>query len=61
MMADWGKYEGTDKLTKRVYKGIPDRFRGYIWTRLLNLELIKKQQKGKYEVSQMFLKIRLLN
>ena len=50
-MADWGKYEGTDKLTKRVYKGIPDRFRGYIWTRLLNLELIKKQQKGKYEVS----------
>ena len=47
----WEKYKNSEKLRKRTYKGIPNRLRGLIWGRLLELDALKEQQKGKYEVT----------
>ncbi|XP_045109450.1 TBC domain-containing protein C215.01-like isoform X2 [Portunus trituberculatus] len=49
MIRTWDKYWGKEKFVKRIHKGIPDRFRGTVWARLLFLEQMKEQQKGKYE------------
>ncbi|XP_076041759.1 USP6 N-terminal-like protein [Oratosquilla oratoria] len=49
MTREWKKYQGTEKLTKRIYKGVPDRFRGDVWARLLYLDQVKQEQRGKYE------------
>lgn len=52
MIKSWEKYWDKEKFFKRVYKGIPDRFRGTVWAKLLYLEQIKEEQKGKYEVGR---------
>uniref|UniRef100_A0A0N7ZD79 Rab-GAP TBC domain-containing protein n=1 Tax=Scylla olivacea TaxID=85551 RepID=A0A0N7ZD79_SCYOL len=49
MIRTWDKYWGKEKFVKRIHKGIPDRFRGTVWARLLFLEQMKEEQKGKYE------------
>ncbi|XP_042241426.1 TBC1 domain family member 1-like isoform X2 [Homarus americanus] len=49
MIKSWDKYWDKDKFIKRIYKGIPDRFRGVVWAKLLLLEQIKEEQRGKYE------------
>lgn len=38
------------QLVKRVYKGIPLQLRGQAWALLLDIEKIKQDNKGKYEV-----------
>ncbi|XP_043231827.1 USP6 N-terminal-like protein [Amphibalanus amphitrite] len=38
-----------DKLRRRVYKGIPDKLRGTVWGRMLNVEKLKQEQPGVYE------------
>lgn len=40
------------QLQRRVYKGIPDRLRGEVWSRLLNLTKVKNEQEGVYMVSR---------
>lgn len=50
MIKTWDKYWEKEKFVKRIYKGIPDRFRGTVWAKLLFLEQTKEEQKGKYEV-----------
>lgn len=50
MLANYNKYKNTEKLIKRVYKGVPLAVRGSYWSLILGLDLVKKQQKGKYEV-----------
>lgn len=47
----------SDKLKRRVYKGIPDCFRGKVWSKLLGLDTIKEEQRGKYEVNVFILSI----
>ncbi|KAL7636334.1 UNVERIFIED_CONTAM: hypothetical protein RMT77_013093 [Armadillidium vulgare] len=49
MLANYNKYKNTEKLIKRVYKGVPLAVRGSYWSLILGLDLVKKQQKGKYE------------
>ncbi|XP_050724776.1 uncharacterized protein LOC127002732 isoform X4 [Eriocheir sinensis] len=49
MIKTWDKYWEKEKFVKRIYKGIPDRFRGTVWAKLLFLEQTKEEQKGKYE------------
>lgn len=49
MVKNWDKYKNSEKLTKRVYKGIPLQLRGQAWALLLNLEKIKQDNQGKYE------------
>lgn len=38
------------QLVKRVYKGIPLQLRGQAWALLLDIEKVKEDNQGKYEV-----------
>lgn len=38
------------QLVKRVYKGIPLQLRGQAWALLLDIEKVKQENVGKYEV-----------
>ncbi|XP_039989950.1 USP6 N-terminal-like protein [Xiphias gladius] len=49
MVKNWDKYRNSDKLLKRVYKGIPLQLRGQAWALLLDIEKVKKDNDGKYE------------
>ncbi|XP_059170169.1 USP6 N-terminal-like protein isoform X2 [Physella acuta] len=48
MLSRWDKYFPGEKLTRRVYKGIPDRVRGEVWSKLLNIPRVKAEQEGIY-------------
>ncbi|XP_060694475.1 uncharacterized protein LOC132824197 isoform X2 [Hemiscyllium ocellatum] len=49
MVKKWDKYRNSDKMIRRIYKGIPLQLRGQIWSLLLNLEKLKSENEGKYE------------
>ncbi|KAF5903305.1 USP6 N-terminal-like protein [Clarias magur] len=49
MVKNWNRYHNSEKLIKRVYKGIPLQLRGQAWALLLELEKVKQQNEGKYE------------
>ncbi|CAG5123103.1 unnamed protein product, partial [Candidula unifasciata] len=49
MLKAWDKYYPGEKLTRRVYKGIPDCLRGEVWTKLLNIPKVKAEQEGIYQ------------
>ncbi|XP_067356839.1 TBC1 domain family member 3K isoform X2 [Channa argus] len=49
MVKNWDKYRNSEKLVKRVYKGIPLQLRGQAWALLLDIEKLKKDNDGKYE------------
>lgn len=48
MTKSWDKYYPSEKLNRRIYKGIPDRLRGEVWYRLLNVAKVKGEQDGVY-------------
>ena len=55
MLKDEKKYFGKtakyrEKMINRVYKGVPESVRGKIWYILLDIERIKTEQVGKYQV-----------
>jgi hypothetical protein len=50
MLKNWEGMSSSEKLRRRIYKGIPNSLRGQVWSQLLNLETIREEQKGKYEV-----------
>uniref|UniRef100_A0A8C6YMX0 Rab-GAP TBC domain-containing protein n=1 Tax=Nothoprocta perdicaria TaxID=30464 RepID=A0A8C6YMX0_NOTPE len=49
MLKKWGKYRNSEKMHRRVYKGIPLQVRGQVWSLLLDVEKMKKENEGKYE------------
>uniref|UniRef100_A0A671XSF7 Si:dkeyp-19e1.3 n=1 Tax=Sparus aurata TaxID=8175 RepID=A0A671XSF7_SPAAU len=49
MVKNWDKYKNSEKLVKRVYKGIPLQLRGQAWALLLDIEKVKQDNMGKYE------------
>ncbi|XP_061670625.1 USP6 N-terminal-like protein [Syngnathoides biaculeatus] len=49
MIKKWDKYKTSDRMVKRVYKGIPIQLRGRVWSLMLDVEKMKKDNKGKYE------------
>uniref|UniRef100_A0A8B9H8Y5 USP6 N-terminal-like protein n=1 Tax=Astyanax mexicanus TaxID=7994 RepID=A0A8B9H8Y5_ASTMX len=50
MVKKWDqKYHNSEKMMKRVYKGIPLQLRGQAWALLLEVEKVKEQNQGKYE------------
>uniref|UniRef100_A0A3Q2PAQ5 USP6 N-terminal-like protein n=1 Tax=Fundulus heteroclitus TaxID=8078 RepID=A0A3Q2PAQ5_FUNHE len=49
MVKKWDKYKNSEKLVKRVYKGIPLQLRGQAWALLLDIEKVKQDNQGKYE------------
>lgn len=38
-----------EKMSERVWKGVPERLRGTLWHTLLNIDRIKQEQEGKYQ------------
>jgi hypothetical protein len=51
MLNHWESMSTSEKLRRRIYKGIPNSLRGEAWSKLLSLETIREEQQGKYEVS----------
>ncbi|KAG7482110.1 hypothetical protein JOB18_013236 [Solea senegalensis] len=49
MAKKWEKYKNSDRMVKRVYKGIPLQLRGRAWALMLEVERAKKENEGKYE------------
>ncbi|XP_070687117.1 USP6 N-terminal-like protein [Pempheris klunzingeri] len=49
MVKKWDKYRNSDRMVKRVYKGIPLQLRGRAWALMLDVERTKKDNEGKYE------------
>ncbi|XP_030646475.1 USP6 N-terminal-like protein [Chanos chanos] len=49
MVKKWDKYSNSDKMMKRVYKGIPLQLRGQVWALLLEVNKVKKSNEGKYK------------
>ncbi|XP_029282830.1 USP6 N-terminal-like protein isoform X2 [Cottoperca gobio] len=49
MVKKWDKYKNSDRMMKRVYKGIPLQLRGRAWGLMLDVERAKKENEGKYE------------
>uniref|UniRef100_A0A8C6U0N9 USP6 N-terminal-like protein n=1 Tax=Neogobius melanostomus TaxID=47308 RepID=A0A8C6U0N9_9GOBI len=49
MLKSWDKYKNSDKLARRIYKGIPLQLRGEVWCLLLDVPKIKEEKKDFYE------------
>ncbi|UYV80355.1 RN-tre [Cordylochernes scorpioides] len=49
MIKNWPKYVNSDKLKRRIYKGIPNAVRGEIWERLLRVDESVAQNRGQYQ------------
>ncbi|CAK6980070.1 USP6 N-terminal-like protein isoform X3 [Scomber scombrus] len=49
MVKKWDKYKNSDRMVKRVYKGIPLQLRGRAWALMLDVERAKNENEGKYE------------
>ncbi|XP_072495654.1 USP6 N-terminal-like protein isoform X2 [Notamacropus eugenii] len=49
MLKKWDKYCNSEKMARRVYKGIPLQVRGQVWSLLLEVEKVKTENPGKYE------------
>ncbi|XP_041837111.1 USP6 N-terminal-like protein [Melanotaenia boesemani] len=49
MVKKWDKYKNSDRMVKRVYKGIPLQLRGRAWALMLDVERTKRENEGKYE------------
>ncbi|KAK5873596.1 hypothetical protein PBY51_018624 [Eleginops maclovinus] len=49
MVKKWDKYKNSDRMVKRVYKGVPLQLRGRAWALMLDVERQKKENEGKYE------------
>ncbi|MBN3291533.1 US6NL protein, partial [Polypterus senegalus] len=49
MLKKWEKYRNSEKMMRRVYKGIPLHLRGQVWSMLLDVEKLKAENQGKYE------------
>lgn len=48
MIQKWHKYVRSEKLHRRVNKGIPNSVRGSVWSHVLQIEAVKEE--GIYEV-----------
>ncbi|XP_036399529.1 USP6 N-terminal-like protein [Megalops cyprinoides] len=49
MVKKWDKYKNSERMLRRVYKGIPLQLRGQAWSLLLDVEKVKNDNAGKYE------------
>ncbi|KAL4659327.1 USP6 N-terminal-like protein isoform X1 [Arapaima gigas] len=49
MLKSWDKYKNSEKLVRRVYKGIPLQLRGEVWGLLLDVPKMKEEKKDFYE------------
>ncbi|XP_063782934.1 USP6 N-terminal-like protein isoform X2 [Pseudophryne corroboree] len=50
MLKSWEKYKNTEKLHRRIYKGIPLQLRGQVWSLILDVPKLKDEKKDLYLV-----------
>jgi len=46
MLSKWSSKDTSEKLRKRVFKGIPDKLRSKVWMKLLNIENVMADKKN---------------
>ncbi|XP_078091984.1 USP6 N-terminal-like protein isoform X2 [Mustelus asterias] len=49
MLKSWDKYKNSEKVVRRIYKGIPLQLRGEVWSLLLEIQKIKLEKKDLYD------------
>ncbi|XP_038667773.1 USP6 N-terminal-like protein isoform X2 [Scyliorhinus canicula] len=49
MLKSWDKYKNSEKVVRRIYKGIPLQLRGEVWSLLLEIQKIKSEKKDLYD------------
>ncbi|XP_051889888.1 USP6 N-terminal-like protein [Pristis pectinata] len=49
MLKSWDKYKNSEKVVRRIYKGIPLQLRGQVWSLLLEIQKIKLEKKDLYD------------
>lgn len=50
MLKSWEQFfPNSEKLRSRTYKGVPNRMRGEVWKRLLDVPTMLSEQQGKYQ------------
>ncbi|XP_062928758.1 USP6 N-terminal-like protein isoform X1 [Mobula hypostoma] len=49
MLKSWDKYKNSEKVVRRIYKGIPLQLRGEVWSLLLEIQKIKQEKKDLYD------------
>ncbi|KAG8440030.1 hypothetical protein GDO86_005993 [Hymenochirus boettgeri] len=50
MLKSWDKYKNSEKLHRRIYKGIPLQLRGQVWSLILDVPKLKDDKKELYVV-----------
>ncbi|KAG8576913.1 hypothetical protein GDO81_010020 [Engystomops pustulosus] len=50
MLKSWDKYKNSEKLHRRIYKGIPLQLRGQVWSLILDVPKLKEEKKDLYTV-----------
>ncbi|KAM3926443.1 USP6 N-terminal-like protein isoform 2-T2 [Leptodactylus fuscus] len=50
MLKSWDKYKNSEKLHRRIYKGIPLQLRGQVWSLILEVPKLKEEKKDLYMV-----------
>ncbi|XP_065050951.1 USP6 N-terminal-like protein isoform X1 [Rhopilema esculentum] len=53
MFENWDRYGNSEKLKRRIYKGIPDSVRGMAWKKLLGVDVAMIERTGVYEKFKM--------
>lgn len=48
MLSKWDSKSTREKLQKRIYKGVPDKVRSLVWSKLLNLSEVMSDKQNKY-------------
>ncbi|CAH2275587.1 Hypothetical predicted protein [Pelobates cultripes] len=50
MLKGWDKYRNSEKLHRRIYKGIPLQLRGEVWSLILEVPKLKDDRKDLYSI-----------
>ncbi|XP_053321195.1 USP6 N-terminal-like protein isoform X2 [Spea bombifrons] len=50
MFRSWDRYKNTEKLHRRIYKGIPLQLRGQVWSLILEVPKLKDERKDLYMI-----------
>lgn len=49
MLKSWDKYKNSEKVVRRIYKGVPLQLRGEVWSLILEIQKIKLEKKDLYD------------
>ncbi|XP_044933397.1 USP6 N-terminal-like protein [Mustela putorius furo] len=49
MLGNWDHYGPSEKMRRRLYKGVPPQVRGQVWALLLDIPKVKSTHQGLYE------------